>query len=727
MAITVPETDASLSRDSWVDEDPAWTLVEPADVAAGESLLTIHTGSLGTRGTREERTGPSGPLVLHAGVYTGVGAEECLLPGPVWTTFDHVLASTADRRVLDLRTGVVTRTVAHPDGRMFRSVRFASAARPGVVALRAEGHAGTFTAGAVLRPPRTEGADSAGELPGTPTRMWARATNLAGGGIAALGVQDSDVRDGDVEATGTRGPLETVQRIAAYVGDALRAPQISGPTALLEAAVATGFDALMAEQRDTWARRWHDVNVEIPDDPHAELAVRYALFQLWNLAGSHDELPVGARGLSGGGYRGHVFWDADIFVLPALASIDPGAAQAMLRYRIRRVDAARARAARDGREGARFPWESATTGADVTPTTAVFGSGTIPILTGLFEEHITADVAWSAVHLATWAGQRSPGAAHADFLVQTARYWESRVRAEPDGTLHIEDVIGPDEYHERVDDNVFTNVMARWNLRAAAAIDQAPGAAHGVERARWRLLADRIVDGYDPTNGRHEQFRGYFTLEPLTLADVARPPVAADLLLGRDRVARSQLIKQPDVLMAHRLVPDELPAGSFAADLNFYGPRTAHGSSLSPSVSAELLARAARADEAQELFRIACTVDLEDTAGNAAAGLHVANLAGLWTAVLAGFAGVSAHDRVISIDPHLPTAWRHLAVRFRCMGQRIHLELTHDAVCVHTDGPVAVHVSGHSTRTIAGTAEFPVVVTALVPLLDAVGGRGQSP
>ena len=136
-----------------------------------------------------------------------------------------------------------------------------------------------------------------------------------------------------------------------------------------------------------------------------------------------------------------------------------------------------------------------------------------------------------------------------------------------------------------------------------------PGCTDG-QSSRWRELADRIVDGYDPATGRYEQFAGYFGLEPLLVADFAAPPVAADLLLGRERVAGSQVIKQPDVLMLHHLVPGEIAAGSLAPNLDYYGPRTAHGSSLSPAVTASLLARAGRPDEALAMLRTALALDL---------------------------------------------------------------------------------------------------------------------
>jgi trehalose/maltose hydrolase-like predicted phosphorylase len=172
------------------------------------------------------------------------------------------------------------------------------------------------------------------------------------------------------------------------------------------------------------------------------------------------------------------------------------------------LTAARAHAQRTGRRGARFPWESADSGADVTPTSGYLGGRVVPILTGELEEHVTADVAWAAAHYAEWCDDRSFLArAVAPLLMDTARYWASRCRVDPEGRAHIDRVIGPDEYHDSVDDNAYTNVMARWNLRAAAAVAGHSGSAASESR-QWLKLAAQIVDGYDPSTGRYEQFAG---------------------------------------------------------------------------------------------------------------------------------------------------------------------------------------------------------------------------
>lgn len=387
--------------------------------------------------------------------------------------------------------------------------------------------------------------------------------------------------------------------------------------------------------------------------------------------GRGGDLAVGARGLSGDAYGGHVFWDADVYVLPVLAAVAPAAARAMLEYRIRRLPAAREAAAKLGRRGARFPWESARDGRDVTPRLANGHDGEpVKIWTGETEEHIVADVAWAAHHYAEWTGDRGfldgPGG---DLVVDTARYWASRLRIDNEGRGHIDGVMGPDEYHEPVDDNAFTNVMARWNLRAGADVVERSG--NRSTSAEWSRLATRLVDGWDPGRAIYEQFAGYFDLEPLMAAEVAPRPVAADLELGPERVARSQLVKQADVLMLHHLIPDEVVPGSLARCLDFYEPRVVHGSSLSPAVHASLLARAGEPDRALALLRLAARIDLDDLTGTTAGGLHLAAMGGLWQALAWGFLGLRAQRGVLWIDPSLPAAWGALALRFRIFGNPV--------------------------------------------------------
>ncbi|WP_148616508.1 glycosyl hydrolase family 65 protein [Nocardioides rubriscoriae] len=651
-----------------VVHDPRWAVVErgvdPARHRVTESLFTLASGGVGWRGSVEESPDYGQPLVVAAGVYAGTGVHDGLLPGPDLVDVRLRDEVQADERVLDLRTGVLYREEVGGSGVPLRSLRFAAAGAPGVFALRVEAASQRMDPG-----------------PSPEHGTWSATTPAVGhhGGIGAVARQE----------VGHDAGVTTLERLVAVDHTTRGRPRRARAQERLDRAGRAGFEALLAEQRAAWAQRWSRVDVRIPDDPGSELALRFALFHLWGLASDGAELAVGARALTGSGYAGHVFWDADVFVLPALATIDPEAADAMVRYRLHRLGAARERARSEARRGARFPWESAATGQDVTPARGWVGGEQVDIVTGTQEEHVTADVAWAVVHNATWS---RPGAHLSDgeraLLAATARYWASRTDTDPDGTAHVTGVTGPDEYHEGVDDNAFTNVMARWNLRAAARLTR----AHDDECRSWLRRAAALVDGYDETTGVYEQFRGYRDLQPLVVTDLAPPPVAADVLVGRDRVARSQLIKQPDVLMLHHLVPDEVVAGSLVTNLDLYAPRTAHGSSLSPATMALVHARAGRPEAALDLLRLSLSIDLDDLGGTTSAGVHIGALGGAWQALLFGFLGARVRDGVLHLDPVLPAAWPRLAVRFRALGRDVRVDVDADLMTVAASGALAAHV-----------------------------------
>jgi trehalose/maltose hydrolase-like predicted phosphorylase len=505
---------------------------------------------------------------------------------------------------------------------------------------------------------------------------WATAADGQGPVIAGAAIERRDGHSGVSE------------RVVSYAVGADEPAAVRDAVARVRERAAVGFDRVLAEHRARWARRWSDAAISIEGDDEAQLRTRFAIFHLLSAAPMTGEAAVGPRGLTGPAYGGHVLWDADVFVLPALAAIAPPAARAMLEYRLRRLDAARETALAAGRLGARFPWESAADGFDVTPRSGVMPDGRrVPILTGQYEEHVTSDVAWAADRYCEWTGDHAfLTGAGAPLVLETARYWASRAEWDGVGAAHIRDVIGPDEYHERVDDDAFTNVMARWHLRRAARLADRVTGVPAEERRRWLALADALVDGYDATTGVYEQFHGFRDLEPLLITAVARPPIAADVLLGPARVSGAQVVKQPDVLMLHHMVPGEMAPGSLAANLAYYEPRTAQGSSLGPAVHAALLARAGRPDDALVPFRLAAAMDLVDLTGTTAAGLHLATMGGVWQAVVHGFGGVQATNGVLRVDPHLPESWRSITLRCRFQGSPVELRLRPgraDIVCEH--------------------------------------------
>lgn len=660
--------------------DPAWCLVAAPDAApdAVASQLCQADGVIGTRAVLEEARDHRVAPVLAAGVYEPAEVvHERLLASPPWTALAISPVLPPGHRVLDLRDGVLTREASGPDGAL-RSVRFACLDRPGTQVLVAE-----------VSDALVEDAD---DVAGTGLELVRRSSSFGGGVAVALATTRRRLDDGTV----------AIERVAAHVTGARRAPGTAAAVRQLGAATSAGAAALLEEQRAHWARRWDLADVACDGDPDATRTLRACLFHLAGSARRRGEAAVGARGLTGPAYAGHVFWDTDAFVLPALAAVDPPAARATLEYRIRRLEPARRRARAEGRAGARFPWESALSGEDVTPLSGVDQHGqVIPITTGEEEIHISAIVAWGAWRYAAWhGGWRFLAGPGRPLVVDTARYWASRVRVDAQGRGHLDGVTGPDEYHDGVDDNAFTNLLARWNLhRAADLVARVGGDAD--EAVDWRRIGDALVDNYDPATGVHEQFAGYAALSPMMAADVGTPPVPADAVLGHDGVRATQIIKQADVLMAHYLIPDAMAQGSLVPDLEYYLPRTAHGSSLSPGIHAALLARAGRPDEALDLFRMAAAIDFEDLSGNEDGGLHLANLGGMWQAAVHGFAGVSVvgpEDPVLRVTPCLPAAWEELQVRLRWRGIPVRLACRKDAVHVASDVPMTVVVRGTPER-----------------------------
>jgi len=280
-------------------------------------------------------------------------------------------------------------------------------------------------------------------------------------------------------------------------------------------------------------------------------------------------------------------------------------------------------------------------------------------------------------------------------------------------------VIGPDEYHEDVDDNAFTNVMARWNItqaleatellkarwphRAAALYDSL--ALGDEELADWRDAAARIVTGLDPATGIYEEFAGYHDLEPIDLSLYADRKVPIDVVIGRERTQRSQVVKQADVVALLALLPDEFPGAMAEANFRYYEPRCGHGSSLSAGMHALVAARLGDMDMALRYLRRAAAADLE-LDPNSAGGIRIAGLGAVWQAVVLGFAGLDLGDETISINPRLPGRWRSMSFGVRWRGRSVRISIAGTLVRVAlSDGePVQVRIAGETHSLKSGTA-----------------------
>ena len=452
------------------------------------------------------------------------------------------------------------------------------------------------------------------------------------------------------------------------------------------------MDDLRTGSRLAWDRYWDVAAIAVDGDPEVTLALRYAAFQLLAAAPRDHQASIPAKLLSGFGYLGHVFWDTDVFIVPWLSMVTPELAANHLRYRWRGLPAARRKAARYGRTGAFFPWEADDRGEECTPDVVVphAGGPPIPVHTARYEEHISADVAWATWDHRLWSGDQHLSLDHsAELILDTARYWAGRVEIDADGTGHVRDVIGPDEYHERIDDSWYTNRLVRWHLDAGAGLldrldthtpqtarrmrdqlDLAGSAGH-----EWRTVSQRLVlpTREDGTPLAHARFDA---LESIDLSAWEPRRTTMERLLGQ-RTKGIQVVKQADVVMALALLgPDA--AGSpeaAAAALDYYLPMTDHGSSLSLPVHAWLAARLGRAEQAYQLLRDGIAIEHDDAMGNGHVGLHAATNGGLLLATLRGFAGVAAGTDGPTTAPNLPDHWHRLAFTVQHRGRRYDIEL----------------------------------------------------
>ncbi len=468
-------------------------------------------------------------------------------------------------------------------------------------------------------------------------------------------------------------------------------------------AAAMGFDALAEATRAVWSEKWAAADVEIEGDRLAQKALRYCLFQLMQTCPEHDDrVAIGAKALSGPGYRGHFFWDTEMFMEPFFAHTNPRAARNFSVYRHRTLPESRERAESMGCGGARFPWEGTLTGREQCPTWIELpDGGEERIVTGDQEDHISADVAYGAWHYYATSGDEEFWLRYGlELVVETARFWQSRVeRDEENERWLIRRVMGPDENQKMVDNNAYTNYMAAWNLRVAAEEvakwqkhpeGRKPLSALGVtakERAAWERTAAEMYLPQEPS-GLIAQQDGF--LEVASRPDAGQP------------------LKQADVLMLFRLFPDRFPEEVQQANWDFYEPLTAHGSSLSPSVHACVAARLGRMEQALEYFRTSVAMDLADVNGNTADGLHAASLGGAWLAAVQGFGGFWLDETGgVVLRPQLPPAWRRLRYRVKVRGGILHCSITRSQLIVCYDHPgdeaLAATVLGERTTLTPGT------------------------
>lgn len=455
------------------------------------------------------------------------------------------------------------------------------------------------------------------------------------------------------------------------------------------------YNTLRQDHTVAWQKLWQDIDVIIEGDQEAQLATRFSLFQLQVAAPRYDNrVSIGAKTLSGLGYRGHVFWDTEIFVLPFFTYTQPAVARNLLHYRYHTLAGARRKAAGNGYGGAQFAWESAITGDEVTPTwvpdAATNFRELIRIWTGDIEIHITADIAYAILQYWHATGDDNFLLDYgAEIILDGACFWGDRAeREEADGTTRyaLRDVVGPDEYHDHVDNNAYTNRMAQWHLQEALHLLAWLQNNHPAKAAQlaaqldlnpdkiehWQEIINRIIISLNSDTGLFTQFDGFFDLKEVNWAEFTDRTASMQALLGIEGANQHQVIKQADVIMLLCLLRHEYGQKIWQTNWDTYMPITDHsyGSSLGPSFHAWAACEMERPEEAYEHFMLAARADIFDVRGNAGDGIHAASAGGIWQALAFGFAGLRFNQQSYTLKPQLPPHWRRLSFKFYQHGRQ---------------------------------------------------------
>lgn len=726
--------------------DAAWTIYRagfaPAELNHRETVFTTGNGYVAVRGAFEERVAGERPASFIHRLWDDMPISFTELANlPRWYGIELWVDGIAfgidkgllihHRRTLDMRTGVVARTVRwrpNSEGPVvdLRFERLCSMHRPQVtvVALTVE-----LVEGEAVNLRVRSGLDM--HVENTGLLHWnlvsqaqssevsqlvvrTRGTGLTLGMTARFNtVGTVEWRSATSDAYGQPAAerIATLQRPGARLGIEKFVGMVTGymdddpasaSARAADDAHAEGYAALRADNEASWQHLWQAADVVIEGDIEAQIAQRFSTFHLLIAAPAHTQhASIGAKTLSGFGYRHHVFWDTELFILPLFSFALPDLARALLMYRYNNLGAARARAAANGYAGAQFPWESAGDGREVTPPwvpDARDPTKLVRIWTGDIEIHITADIAYAVLQYWAVTGDdawmRDYGA---ELVLDGARFWASAAKLEADGHYHYRDVIGPDENHDHVDDNAFTNRMAQHHILEALRILEWLGVAHpirhdelvealglgAVQLAHWRAVAAQMDTGAVTADGVIEQFGGYFSLPAPDFAALRDPRRTSSMqaLLGIEGAAATQIIKQPDVLMLQHLLSTHFTQAEVAANYAYYDPRTdhEHGSSLGPSVSAIMACRVGDVEAAYTHYMRAAMADLEDVRHNAGDGIHAANAGGMWQAAVLGFAGLHWQDEAIEARPQLPAHWTRLAFHVRVRGIQQRVEVRRDA------------------------------------------------
>jgi alpha,alpha-trehalose phosphorylase len=495
--------------------------------------------------------------------------------------------------------------------------------------------------------------------------------------------------------------------------------------AALAAAGLAGWDGLVSSQREFLDTFWDHSDVRVVGDPEVQQAVRFGVFHVLQAGARNERRPIPAKGLTGPGYDGHVFWDTEMFALPVLIYTQPAAAAEVLRWRHTTLPLARERAATLGLQGAAFPWRTIQ-GQEC--------SGYWPAGTAAF--HIGADIADATLRYLQATGDEAfETEVGLELLVETARLWRSLGHYDRHGVFHIDGVTGPDEYSAVVRDNVYTNLMAQRNLQGAAdLVARHSDLARGMgvdedEGASWRNAAHAMCIPYDDELKVHQQCFGFTTFQEWDFAHMK--PEHYPLLLTHPYfdLYRRQVVKQADLVLAMHWRGDAFTGEEKARNFSYYEQRTVRDSSLSSCTQAVLAAETGHLELAHDYLGEAALIDLHDSHHNTSDGVHLAALAGAWIALVAGLGGMRDHNGVLSFAPRLPSRIGTLEFSLLWRGLRLRVSVRPTEVTYflregeHEDGS-RIEIVHHGQPV---TVEVGSPVTVPIPELVSPGPEPEQP
>ncbi|WP_314576731.1 glycosyl hydrolase family 65 protein [Enterococcus gilvus] len=481
-----------------------------------------------------------------------------------------------------------------------------------------------------------------------------------------------------------------------------------GVTAIRQTAIAEmealepfSFEELLHESAEKWQKIWEKHPIEIETENFEDqLAIHFAKYHLHVMTPAHDErMNIGAKGLSGEGYKGHTFWDTEIFMLPYFNFTHPEMAKNLVAYRYLGLDGAHKKAKTNGYEGAQYPWEAANpTDGEVTPVLGaadIITGQSLKIWSGFIEQHITSDVTFGVKQYIDVTGDREfmEGKAY-EILFDTAKFWGSRLEynAEKD-YYEIKDVIGPDEYKEHVNNNAYTNYTAHWNVTYALnlAEELKESQPEIFEKVNQKLGLDAVLADLAqkvdkiflprPTiDGIIPQDDSYLGKETINLAKYKATESVEGLFhdFNLEQVNQMQITKQADVLLLLYLFEGLFPHELKLKNFEYYEPRTTHDSSLSLSTHAILSADLGKLDESYEFFKKARDIDMGPYMKSSDDGIHAASLGGIWQMIVFGYGGIRIIEGKLRIEPHLPKAWNKLTYGFDYQGESITVVVTNE-------------------------------------------------